>query len=240
MSRLLCVVLLLAVPACLFAQGLYVMKDVDTAAAPWGYQVIYTITVVNETDAVLTLEYVSDTMFGDLTGAFSPELHPGESESYEMPYVIEFDDPDPLYNSVDFAYSDDAGNHYINDAQAEVDILHPQFFYTYECPPIPPPGEPVIIEFSYGNAGDVPMMVTVFEPPGIDPILLGIGETLTFLIFADCVGDMACFEVLLTADFPPEYGISFPYDLSLEDCCPCQGSPAEESTWGVIKALYGE
>jgi hypothetical protein len=239
MSRLLCVLLLLAAPACLFAQGIEVVKEVDPPAAPWGYQVVYTITVTNPNDFVLYLDYVSDTMFGDLTPMFSGELAPGASESIEMPYVLEFDDPDPLYNSVDFAYYDDLGEQYVNDAQAEVDIFHPEFFYTIECPEQPPPGEPVMITVGFGNVGDVTMVVTIFEPPGFpEPITLGIGETLTFLIFADCVGDLACFEVLLSADFPPEYGISYPYDFALEECCPCAGSPVEGSTWGVIKALY--
>jgi hypothetical protein len=233
MSRLLCAVLLLAVPTCLFAQ-------VDVMAAPYDYEVTYTMTVSNQSSLVMYLDYVHDTMFGDIAWMFSPTLAPGDTEIATISYVLQFDDPDPLYNSVDFAYTDENGDPHINDAQAIVDILHPAFYYTIECPAeLPPPGEPVTVQISFGNAGDVPMVVNVIEPPGFpEPVTLGIGETMTFMLFVDCVGDLACFEMLLVADFPPEYGISFPYEFAIEECCPCNGSPVEESTWGVIKALY--
>jgi len=246
MSRVLCcAVLFLAIPVCLFAQdqdpvGIVVMKDVDVSAAPFGYEVTYTIAVENQTEGVLMLDYVSDTLFGDITGLFGPELHPGVTEMVELPYVLQYGDPDPLYNSVDFAYTDEWGDMLVDDDQATVDILHPQFESFFECPnPPPPPGEDVMITVGLSNVGDVTMVITIVSPPEFpDPFTLGVGETLTFLTFTPCVGDMACVDVVIITDLPPEYGISFPHEIAFEACCPCNGSPVEDSTWGVIKALY--
>ena len=240
MYRLLCVVLLLAVPACLFAQGIEVVKDVDVAAAPAGYEVTYTLTVTNVSTGVLSLDYVNDTLFGDITGWFSPELHPGVSETVELPYVLQLDDPDPLYNSVDFSYTDEWGTQHLNDDQATVDILHPSITCTFECPtdPPPPPGFASVV-LGIHNGGDVAMdLMAVGMPDWTEPFRLGPGESLMFFLDLPCEGDLACWNWPIVADFPPEYGISFPYEIFAGDCCPCAASPVEESTWGVIKALY--
>ena len=138
MSRVLCcLVLFLAIPACLFAQdqdpvGIVVIKEVDVPAAPFGYMVTYTLTVENQTEGVLMLDYVSDTLFGDITWMFSPELHPGDAETVQLPYVLQYEGPDPLYNSVDFSYTDEWGTQLLDDDQATVDILHPQFASFFE------------------------------------------------------------------------------------------------------------
>jgi len=240
MYRLLCVVLLLAVPACLFAQGIEVFKDVDVAAAPAGYEVTYTVMVENVSAGVLSLDYVNDTLFGDITGWFSPELHPGVTETAEFPYVIQDEDPDPLYNSVDFAYVDESGAPHVDDAQATVDILHPSITYTFECPtdPPPPPGFGSVVLRLY-NGGDVAMdLMAEGMPDWTEPFRLGPGESLMFFLDLPCEGDLACWTWPIVADFPPEYGISFPYEIFAGDCCPCAASPVEESTWGVIKATY--
>jgi len=241
MHKLLCVLTLLAVPACLFAQsGIAVTKDVDAAAAPAGYEVTYTVMVENQTYGVLSLDYVNDTLFGDITGWFSPELHPGMTETAEFPYVIQDEDPDPLYNSVDFAYTDEWGDQLVDDAQATVDILHPSITRTFECPtdPPPPPGYAAVV-LRLHNAGDVAMDITaVGMPDWTEPFRLGPGGSLMFFLDLPCEGDLACWIWPVVADFPPEYGISFPYEIFAGDCCPCAASPVEQSTWGVIKAMY--
>jgi hypothetical protein len=242
---LLCVVLVIAVPACVFAQRppavVIVTKDVDFFWAPCGYTITYTITVESNTSVPLYLDYVSDTVFGDISASFSSTLPAFESESAALPYTLQCDDPSPLPNVVEFAYHDDAGGSYVSSAQTSVGILHPMLEAFYECPiPPPPPGEEVPIHFTVRNVGDVDLEVTVEYPPGVpSSFFLAMGAECAFEVEVPCVGDMACVQFNAIGILPPQWGIDdFETVVVLDACCPCNGSPVEESSWGVIKALY--
>jgi hypothetical protein len=241
---LLCLVLLLAVPACVLAQrppaGIIVTKDVDFYVAPCGYAVTYTITVQSESSVPLYLDYANDTMFGDISGVFPDELPAFGAASAAFDYVLGCDDPDPLMNTVEIAYHEESGESFINTAVATVDIVHPMLEAYYECQdPPPPPGGDVAITLALTNAGDVAIDVMVLEPPIYSgPVPLGIGESLDFTVLPECEGDLACVVLHAIGQLPSVYGIDFPIEVALDACCPCNGSSVEEESWGVIKALY--
>lgn len=243
MFRLLCVAFLIfAVPASLLAQCsgfIDVTKEAFPYAGPVGHVVTYEVIVTNATDCTLYLDHAEDTMFGDVTGYFAAELEPSASNSHEFVHVIEAGDPDPLENVVWFIYSDDSGAVYEGAGAAVVDVLNPDFAVTLSCEIPPEPGMDVEFVLTVLNGGDVPLYFEFSGTPGLPtPITLGPGETAMAFFSVPCEGDMACAEAYVTATFPPEYGLEYVYDQHVEHCCPCQGSPVEHETWGVIKALY--
>jgi hypothetical protein len=213
-------------------------KSVDVPVAPCGYGVGYTITVENQTPGFLLLHYAYDSLMGDVFEEFPSVLAPGESGDAQYWYPLGCDDPDPLVNTIEVLYRNESDDPYWGSAEAVVDILHPQLDYTIECPdPPPPPGEDLMILVGLTNVGDVTVVLDIEDPyPGL--VELSVGETLTLEMFVPCVGDQACGDVFVIVDLPFEYGISFPFELILEPCCPCNGSPVEETSWGKVKGAW--
>jgi hypothetical protein len=244
MSRLLlCVVLVLAVPACGLAQRppafIIVTKDVTAYVAPCGYAVTYTITVESNYSLPLYLDYANDTMFGDISAEFPDELPAFGTASAAFDYVLGCDDPNPLVNTVEIAYHEESGESFLDSATATVEILHPMLEAYFECQdPPPPPGDPVSIVFTLMNTGDVALEVSIVAPAGFPTIELGIGEGFEFMAEASCEGDLACLTAQMVAELPPEYGIDYSLDIGVDACCPCTASPVEDESWGAIKALY--
>ncbi len=244
MSRLLCLaVLLIALPACALAQctgGIAVVKDVNVFAAPVGYEVVYTIAVTNDSDCLLTLVQMDDSVLGDLTEFFEPELPPGAVATREVHYTIQAGDPAPLENTVVALYTDDFGSDYLDTDIATVDVLHPSFTMTLEClGALPPPSTDAEFEFFLSNTGDVTLIFDFLGNPGLPEWQrLVPGEVLVLTLLAPCDGGEACLYVYAGATLPPGYGLDFILETGVQDCCPCEGTPVEEESWGTIKALH--
>jgi hypothetical protein len=238
-------VLLLALPASVHAQcdyGIEVTKYADRSAAVIGMDVVYTIEVTNVSECSVHLDHVQDSLLGDLTGAFMPVLDPGTSDAHSYAHSVSSGDPDPLVNSVTAVYSDDAGDTYEGSAEAVVNILHPNVQTTLWCDDQPPaePGTAAGFVLWVTNSGDVELVFT-FEgfPFSVDPMVAPPGVPLAFFYDVPCEGGIACSEVSFVATLPPEFGLEFSLEGSIDECCKCDVSPTERSSWGVIKALYG-
>ncbi len=244
MSRLSCLaVLLIAVPACALAQctgGIAVVKDVNVTAAPVGYEVVYTIQVSNNSDCSVYLVDMDDSVLGDLTEFFEPELPPGALDVREFHYTIQAGDPDPLENTVIALYTDDFGSDYMDTDIATVDVLHPSFTITVDCLGVlPPPSTDAEFELVVSNTGDVALNFVFMGCPGLpEPQRLVPGEVLVHTLLAPCYGGEACVYVYAGATLPPGYGLDFILETGVQDCCSCEGAPVEEESWGTIKALY--
>jgi hypothetical protein len=244
MTRLICAaVLLIAIPACACAQcigDVEVDKYVDFAAAPVGFVVTYEIFLENATDCIVYLDHVHDTLLGDMTADFPPFLYPGEMVSHVYSYEIQPEDPDPLVNHVNCAYTDEYGGVSDVTGSAEVDVLHPSFEVEMMCfNPPPEPGMDAEFLMVVTNTGDVTLNCTFDGYPNTPPpFVIEAPGNYEYAQWVPCVGAEVCAGVVAEAHLPPEYGIEYVLIASDEACCACNGNPVEEESWGTIKALW--
>jgi uncharacterized repeat protein (TIGR01451 family) len=241
-------VLLLAVPAHLFAQGcLDLSKEVDCEISMVGDEVIYTICVTNCGLGTLYELQVMDSLLGDISHYFPSILIAGETACANIPYVIQPDDDDGqeypsciLENTVT-AYAEDAyGSTFIEEAVELVYLVHPGLDIDVVCLTSPvPPGDEAAFEVVITNWGDIPLYVEPSDPRIPGPLLIGAFETFAGVVYEECLYGEVCLEVHATGHIPPDYcELGAAVTDGDEDCCECGSVPVEHESWGVIKAIY--
>jgi uncharacterized repeat protein (TIGR01451 family) len=70
------------------------------STAQVGTDAVYTVRITNTGDESLSAITVQDSMFGDVSGAFSDSLAPGATEERVFTHHVGANDPDPLVNTV--------------------------------------------------------------------------------------------------------------------------------------------
>jgi hypothetical protein len=247
MLRLLCVVaLLVAVPVCLYAQcedGIKVTKTVDQDWGLAGTHLTYTIEVTNLSyECSFHNVVVFDALLGGQLAEFPTILPPGTNVMQEYYYVVPLDSPDPLVNTVTVMCEDEFGGVHEAEDTVEVDIWHPGFTIEVECVSGPPePGMDALLRMTVTNTGEVPLdFVFNGYPSSPPPVTLMPGNVFIYTLSSPCEDEDACANIAVIATVPPEFNHSYEYEDYAVDCCDCTivSVQDEESSWGVIKALY--
>ena len=132
----------------------------DPSTAMVGDVVTYTVTMYNvEVQDGLEVLTVTDSLLGDLSGAFVSNLAEGTSDRGIFTRTVRLADPNPLTNTVS-VYAEGAGRVYSDTAVVAVDLLQPAVRVdTTVAPATAARGETVIYTVSVANVGDVPVEV---------------------------------------------------------------------------------
>ena len=126
-----------------------ITKEADRDCSTVGDTINYTITIENCGDIELELSEVFDSL-GPLDGLCPPILSPGEACQFEVPYVVQEGDPDPLVNEVTVEAVSPDGYIVMDIDTAEVTLLHPELVVDVECLPN---GIPVPVGPGHPSAG---------------------------------------------------------------------------------------
>jgi uncharacterized repeat protein (TIGR01451 family) len=137
----------------------------NPSTAKAGDVVTYTVTMYNvEVRDGLEILTVTDSLLGDLSGAFVSNLAEATSDRGVFTRTARLSDPDPLTNTVS-VYAEGAGRVYSDTAIAAVDLLKPTVRVdTTVAPATAARAETVIYTISVANVGDIPVeVVTVTD-----------------------------------------------------------------------------
>jgi uncharacterized repeat protein (TIGR01451 family) len=144
------------------------------AVAHAGDTVTYTITVTNTGDEDLTNVTVIDSILGDISDRFSDDFPVDHSESVDVDYVVQDDDPDPLVNTVTATGVGVTSEDTVEDvADCVTDLLNPaiDIVKTVDDDTVPV-GTTVTYTYVITNTGDT----TLYEVSVDDDILGHIGD----------------------------------------------------------------
>ncbi|MHB1455239.1 MAG: DUF7507 domain-containing protein [Saccharofermentanales bacterium] len=143
----------------LFQPSINIDKTADTEISKVGDTVNYTITVTNTSSAGSPnlIGSVVDAMLG-LDEAIN--LAPGESEVFNVPYVVQAGDPDPLVNTATVTVSPDGFPNVLEDSDSwTVDLVHPGISITKEADvEFSKVGDTVNYTIIVTNTGDVALI----------------------------------------------------------------------------------
>jgi uncharacterized repeat protein (TIGR01451 family) len=132
----------------------------DPSAAKPGDVVTYTVTMYNlEVRDGLEILTVTDSLLGDLSGAFVSTLADGTSDREVFTRAVRLSDPDPLTNTCT-VYARGADQVYSDTAAVSVDLLKPTIRVGAGVTPTTAArGETVTYTIDVANVGDVPVEV---------------------------------------------------------------------------------
>ncbi|MFW6135700.1 MAG: hypothetical protein ACOC7N_02635 [Chloroflexota bacterium] len=152
----------------------------DPTTARAGDVVTYTVTMYNvEVRDGLEIITVTDSLLGDLSGAFASNLAEGTSDREVFTRVVQPTDTDPLSNTVT-VYATADGKIYSDTARVEVEILKPVLQVDAAVDPVTAaPGEAVKYTVSVANVGDVPLRVITVTDSLLGDLSASFGPTLT-------------------------------------------------------------
>lgn len=139
--------------------------EADPSTVKAGDLVTYTVTMYNvEVRDGLEILTVTDSLLGDLSGAFVSNLAEGTSDRAIFTRTVGLSDPDPLTNTVS-VYAEGAGQVYSDTAVVAIDLLKPTIRVDSAVEPATAArGETVIYTVSVANVGDIPVeVVTVTD-----------------------------------------------------------------------------
>jgi uncharacterized repeat protein (TIGR01451 family) len=145
--------------------GLAITKEADVAFSKVGDTINYTIIVTNTGDVELINVYVTDSLVGDLW--VGGVLGIGESMQFDVPYVVQMGDPEPLVNTATATAGLADLPNIIGpvEASATVDLVHPGISLTKTCDPMTGAvGDIITYTITIANTGDVDLEnVTVMD-----------------------------------------------------------------------------
>lgn len=237
-----------------------ITKDVDCDVATVGAEVTYTYCIHNCGTLALEVTALDDDVVGDLLADFyaangdsyllaaDDEAEGGDDEvCFTVQYTILDTDDDPLINEVRVDAVDQYEQAVYDEADAQVDIVHPDFTVTKVCLTDPvPDGEDAEFEITIENTGDVDLVVTLNEDVLDDQqatitagteIALADGATLVYTVVLPVIEGDVSNEVLVCAELPEESDICvdpelFPICKSASDTCSVQGlCYGDETAW---------
>ncbi len=156
----------------------------EAAASPStakvGDVITYTMTVYNvDVREGLKIITVTDSLLGDLSGAFVSNLADGTSDQEVFTRTVQLADPHPLTNTVT-VYAEGAGIVYSDTAVVTVDLLRPVVRVDASVtPPTAIRGETVTYTVAVANAGDLPVEVITLTDSLLGDLSASLVPTLT-------------------------------------------------------------
>jgi hypothetical protein len=222
-----------------------VTKTVDCNETIAGYPVYYTICIKNIGVVPVIPTSVFDDKLGDLTADFvaaCPLLQPPPTDPCECcltfgPYYEDPNiDPDPNTNTVYFDANDIFGTAAPTvDANATVDLIHPDFTVEKICLTDPVEDANACFRIIITNIGDVDLSIITNEPSLLGPLPLPVGGPpidVNICVSVPIDVTEVCNEIIVEATIDePNYicidGEPLP-PKDANDCCPVQPPGGDE------------
>ena len=176
-------------------------------SVPAGDQITYTITVTNTGNEALTDLSVLDTLLGDITDQFSPDLSQGlgvgDSATAEVTYSPA-PGQDPVQNSVTATgLGADSEAEATDTATCTTDVLQPAIQIVKGGPALVHRGDTITYTFEVTNPGEVELFDVVLSDPICDPGTITPGADVDGSLAVGEVWHFSCTHLVTESDPDP-------------------------------------